>query len=324
MPGHRNIFMPTRDGVILLDKPAGMTSHDVVNYLRRKLDTRRIGHTGILDPNATGLLVMLVGRGTLLSSWLTGMSKRYVARFGFGIATDTYDADGQITTKAEPGEYSRERFDSLLNNYRGEIEQSIPPFSAAKRDGKTLHKLARKGKTFNPGIKVVDISRLNIIEYAWPEVALDVTCSSGTYIRSLAHQMGAVIGCGGYLMALRRLEVGPFRLSDASPLEEIMKSPLPEGYILPLRNALPDYPVLKIKEQYRGAVLGGRPLVKKYFAEEAYSGSGDELSLLLDQDDKVLALARLNMNWRSIDKLSPSQIMGTYVRVIDEGHLRAD
>jgi tRNA pseudouridine55 synthase len=318
------MFVESKDGIMLVDKPAGMTSHDVVNYIRRKLETRRVGHTGILDPNATGLLVMLLGRGTLLSSWLIGMSKRYVARFEFGIATDTYDADGQIIVTADPGNFTRSRFETLLNGYRGEIEQSIPPFSAAKRQGKTFHKLARKGKTFNPGIKVVEITKLEIMDYGWPEVALDITCSSGTYIRSLAHQIGAAIGCGGYLKTLRRLEVGPFRLSDAFSLEEIMKSSSPDENIKPLKEALPDCPVLKIREEYRGAVIGGRPLVKKYFVNDVYRGSGGELSLLLDEDEKVLALARLNMNWRSLEKIGPSQVMGTYVRVIDEGHPRTD
>jgi tRNA pseudouridine55 synthase len=316
--------MPINNGIMLVDKPAGMTSHDVVNYLRRKLNTRRIGHAGILDPNATGLLVMLLERGTLLSSLLIGMTKRYAARIEFGIATDTYDADGQIVTKSDPGNFDRNKFEALLDNYRGEIEQNIPPFSAVKREGKTFHKLARKGKSFNPGIKVVEITNLKLIEYVWPEVALDITCSSGTYIRSLAHQMGAVIGCGGYLKALRRLEVGPFRLSEAGTLEEIMRSSSPEQYIRPLREALPNCPVLRIKEQYLGAVIGGRPLVKKYFTEGDYRGSGGELSLLLDEDEKVLALAQLNMNWRSLDKLGPTQVMGTYVRVIDEGHLRTN
>jgi tRNA pseudouridine55 synthase len=316
--------MPDRNGIMLVDKPAGMTSHDVVNYLRRKLDTRRIGHTGILDPNATGLLVMLLGRGTLLSSLLIGMTKRYAARFEFGMATDTYDADGQVVTQSEPGDFVRDKFEGLLNDYRGEIEQNIPPFSAAKRNGKTFHKLARKGKSFNPGIKIVEVTGLTIIDYAWPEVALDISCSSGTYIRSLAHQMGAVIGCGGYLKALRRLEVGAFRLSEASTLEEIMKSSSTEQYIRPLKEALPNCPMLRIKEEYLGAVIGGKPLVKKYFTEGNYRGGGGELSLLLDEEENVLALAQLNMNWRSLEMLGPTQIMGTYVRVIDEGHLRTN
>ena len=136
----------SKNGIMLLDKPTGMTSHDVVNFMRRKLRTRRIGHCGILDPNATGLLVMLIERGTLFSSHLIGMSKRYVARFAFGATTDTYDAAGQVISAIDPGNLSQEDFEKLLLNYSGTIEQAIPPFSAAKRDGKTMHKLARKGK----------------------------------------------------------------------------------------------------------------------------------------------------------------------------------
>jgi tRNA pseudouridine55 synthase len=316
--------MSDRSGIMLVDKPVGMTSHDVVNYLRRKFDTWRIGHTGILDPNATGLLVMLLGRGTLLSSLLTGMTKRYVARFAFGATTDTYDADGQVIAEIDPGNFPREKFELLLENYKGEIEQNIPPYSATKRGGKTFHKLARTGKSFNPGIKVVEITSLELIDYSWPDAVMDIACSSGTYIRSLAHQMGIVIGCGGYLKALRRLEVGPFRLSEAATLEEVVKSPSPEIYIRPLKEALPNYPSLRIKEQYRGEVIGGRPLVKKYFIESDYRGGGGELSLLLDEDERVLALAQLNMNWRSLEKLGPTQVMGTYVRVIDEGYLRSN
>lgn len=314
--------MQLKNGIILLDKPVGLTSHDVVNHLRRKLMTRRIGHTGILDPNATGLLVMLIERGTLMSSWLVGMSKRYAARFEFGRTTDTYDADGEVTGQADPGQLAREDFERLIVRYSGVIEQKIPPYSAVKRQGKKFYKLARKGSEFNPGFKVVEVKSLNILDYDWPEVAMDIECSSGTYIRSLAFQMGEELGCGGYLKALRRTEVGPFRVSEAVALGDLMESDDPSGFIRPLKDALPSLPGVKIKDQYRGAILGGRPLVKKYFTADAYRGSGGELSMLLDQEEKVLALANLNMNWRAVERLGPTEIMGTYVRVIDEGHLR--
>jgi tRNA pseudouridine55 synthase len=314
--------MQPKNGIILVDKPAGMTSHDVVNYLRRKLKTRRIGHTGILDPNATGLLVMLIERGTLLSSWLVGMSKRYAARFEFGMTTDTYDADGVITGQADPGHVDRERFDELIPRYSGEIEQKIPPYSAVKRQGKKFYTMARKGSQFNPGVKVVEIKSLKIIEYAWPQVAFDVECSSGTYIRSLVFQMGEELGCGGYLKALRRIEVGPFHVSEAVTLADLIASDDPFGFVRPLKDALPMIPGVRIKDQYRDAILGGRPLVKQYFESDVYQGDGGELSLLLDQEEKILALANLNMNWRAADKLGPAEVMGTYVRVIDEGHIR--
>jgi tRNA pseudouridine55 synthase len=313
-----------KNGLILVDKPDGMTSHDVVNYIRRKLDTKRVGHTGTLDPLATGLLVMLLGRGTLLSSWLIGMNKRYAARFVFGATTDSYDIEGEIISRVEPGQLSIQDFEKVLAKYRGEIEQVIPPFSAVKRAGKTMHKLARNGKDFNPGLKAVEINRLDIIDYAWPEVVLDIGCSTGTYIRSLAHQMGQEIGCGGYLKALRRLEVGPFSVSEADTLEDICKSKDPESYIRPLKDAMPVFPALHIKHEYCDDVTGGRPLVKKFFQENEYRGDGEELSLLLDKDENVLALARLNMGWRALDDLGPAQVIGSYVRVIDEGHIRTD
>jgi len=318
----RNSLVEVKNGIMLIDKPPGMTSHDVVNAIRRKLHIRRVGHTGILDPAATGLMILLIDRGTLLSSWLTGLPKRYVARFAFGATMDTYDADGEELSRSDPGEVSEDNFARMLPDYSGEIEQIIPPYSAVKRQGKKFYKLARKGMEFSPGLKVVDIKNIELVEFRWPEVALDINCSLGTYVRSLAHQMGQRLGCGGYLKTLRRIEVGPFRLSEAHTLDDAMASDSPESFIKPLKQALPMIPGVAIKERYCGAVLGGRPLVKKYFMENAYTGHGGELSLLLDPEERVLALAKLNMNWGSAERLGPGEIMGSYVRVIDEGHIR--
>ena len=315
--------MAVRDGIMLIDKPAGMTSHDVVDFLRGQLKIRRVGHTGILDPNATGLMLMLIGKGTKFSSFLTYMPKRYVARFVFGAATDTFDTEGKIVSRAEPGDLKRADFERILQGFLGEIEQVVPPFSAAKRDGVPLYKLARKGKTITPRHKMVKIDNIEIVEFDWPEVALDISCSPGTYVRSMAHQMGEIAGCGAHLKNLRRLKVGHFHVSAALTPEEVSRTDDLSRIIRPLKDALPMNPAIHIKPQYYGAVLTGRPLVKKYIAESNYSGDGDILSMLLGPDDNVLALARLNMLWRAIDRLGPSEIMGTYVRVIDEGHLRA-
>lgn len=313
----------TTDGVILVDKPSGMTSHDVVNYIRKALKIRKVGHTGILDPNATGLMVMLLGKGTLLSSFLINMSKRYVSRLVFGQETDTFDAEGEVVASADPGKMTRERFQEILKNFVGEVEQIIPPYSAAKRKGVAMHKLARRGEKVNPGHKVVRIKHIGIIDFDWPEVSLDIRCQSGTYVRSIAHQIGRVIGCGGYLKSLRRLEVGPFQVSAAVTLDEISGSAEISRIIKPLKEALPLSPLIDIKPQYYGAVLNGRPLYKKYIDRSNYDGDGGVLSLLMGPQDKVLALANLNMHWRVMNKLGPSEIMGTYVRVIDEGRLRS-
>ncbi|MEE8417062.1 MAG: tRNA pseudouridine(55) synthase TruB [candidate division Zixibacteria bacterium] len=315
--------MAVRDGIMLIDKPTGMTSHDVVDFLRQQLKIRRVGHTGILDPNATGLMLMLIGKGTKFSSLLTKLPKQYVARLIFGATTDTYDAEGKILSRAEPGNLKKADFEKKLQDFMGEIEQIVPPFSAAKKNGVPLYKLARMGKTMTPRHKMVRIDNIEIVEFDWPEVTLDISCSSGTYVRSIAQQMGERLGCGGYLKNLRRLKVGQFHISAALTPEEVSGTDDLSGIIRPLKDALPTHPAIHIKPQYYGAVLSGRPLVKRYIAESNYSGDGDILSMLLGPDDKVLALAKLNMLWRAVDRLGPSEIMGTYVRVIDEGHLRA-
>ncbi len=316
--------MNATDGIILVDKPAGMTSHDVVDYIRRALKIKRVGHTGILDPNATGLMVMLVGKGTLLSSFLTGMSKRYVSRFVFGRETDTFDADGTVVASSDPGKVSSAEFEKLLDNFRGDVEQIVPPFSAAKRNGIASHRLARRGEIISPKHKVVRIEEIKIIDFDWPEVSLDIRCQSGTYVRSIAHQIGQTHGCGGYLKKLRRLEVGPFQVAAAATLEEISGSDNILNILKPLKNALPAAPVIDIKPQYYGAVLNGRPLCKKYISGSNYAGDGGVLSLLMGPEDKVLALANLNMHWRVMNKLGPSEVMGSYIRVIDEGRLRSE
>jgi tRNA pseudouridine55 synthase len=311
------------DGIMLIDKPAGMTSHDVVNYVRRALKIKRVGHSGILDPNATGLMVILVGKGTLFSGCLTDMPKRYVSRIAFGLETDSFDADGAVVSTADPGTMARSEFENLLPDFIGEIEQIIPAYSAAKRDGVASHRLARRGEKIKPRQKIVRIDELKMIDYDWPEVSLDIRCQSGTYVRSLAHQMGKAIGCGGYLKNLRRLEVGPFQVSAASTLAEITETGYISKIIKPLKDALPSSPVIDIKPQYYEAVLNGRPLYKKYIGGSNYGGEGGVLSMLMGPEDKVLALAELNMHWRIVNKLGPSEIMGTYVRVIDEGRLRS-
>lgn len=315
--------MRSTDGIMLVDKPAGMTSHDVVNFMRKALKIRKVGHTGILDPGATGLLVMLLGRGTLFSAHLTKMPKRYVSRIVFGQETDTYDSDGKIVASVDPGKISKTEFKIFLAKFVGEFEQMIPPYSAAKRNGVALHKLARKGEKVTPGHKIVQVDEINIIDFDWPEVSIDIRCQSGTYVRSIAHELGLKIGCGGHLKSLRRLEVGPFQVSAAVTLDEITKMKLISEAIRPLKNALPSSPAIEIKPQYYGAVLNGRPFCKKYINDSDYRGEGGVLSLLMGPEDKVLALARLNLHWKAINKLAPSEIMGTYIRVIDEGRLRA-
>lgn len=315
--------MIVRDGLMLVDKPAGITSHDVVDFIRAQIKSRRVGHAGILDPAATGLMLMLLGKGTKFSSLLVNMSKRYVARFLFGVQTDTFDSEGSVVSQADPGETEKDDFIAVLRDFTGEVEQIIPPFSAAKRGGVPSYKLARKGERFTPGHKVVRIDSVKIIDFQWPEVALDISCSAGTYVRSMAHQIGKSLGCGGHLKTLRRMNIGHFSVSAASTVDEIRRAEDISGLIRPLREALPTSPSIYIKPQYYGAILNGRPFMKKYIAGDNNSGDGGDISMLMGPDEKILALARLNNLWDAKDRLGPSEILGTYVRIIDEGCIRA-
>ncbi len=313
----------SKDGIMLVDKPVGITSHDVVDFIREQLKMRTVGHAGILDPAATGLLIMLIGKGTKFSSFMVDMPKRYVGRFVFGAATDTYDIEGKVTFQSDPGSMDKDGFVRSLDDYVGDIEQIVPPYSAAKRGGVPSYKLARKGEEFTPARKVVRVESIDIVEFDWPEVALDISCSVGTYVRSIAHQLGETLGCGGHLKSLRRMNIGQFSVSAASTIDEIRECRDIEKLIKPLRHALPSSPVIHIKPQYYGAVLNGRPFMKKYVAADNKRGGIEGISMLMGPDEKVLALARLNMLWRAMDKLGPSEIIGNYVRVIDEGCLRS-
>lgn len=238
-------------GLLLVDKPEGLTSHDVVDAVRRLLSTRRVGHTGTLDPAATGLLVLCVGRAGRLQSFLTGLPKSYTGALKFGIATDTYDREGQPIGEAHPGASpSREAVEAALVNYVGALTQSPPPFSAKKFGGKKFYELARKGEAVPDLPKAVTVRRFEITALEGDTAEFTVECSSGTYIRSLVHDLGRDLGVGAHLTALRRTSVGVFRLEDASTLPELDARTLPErlakpGWI-PLRDVPLPYPAITL------------------------------------------------------------------------------
>lgn len=198
-----------------------MTSHDVVARLRKVLGLRRIGHAGTLDPLATGVLVVCVGRATRLSGYLTGQSKRYRARVTLGVDTDTLDADGKVVSTSEEVPASAGEIEAVLDGFRGRIRQTPPMFSARKVGGRRLHAMARQGEVVDREAREVDVHRLEMIAYAPPDLDLDVTCSKGTYVRVLAADIGSRLGCGGSIAALRRTESGRLTESDCAPLDAI-------------------------------------------------------------------------------------------------------
>ncbi|MEO8586950.1 MAG: tRNA pseudouridine(55) synthase TruB [Acidobacteriota bacterium] len=209
-------------GILLVDKPPKITSHDVVDVARRLLGIRRIGHTGTLDPVATGLLVLCVGRAGRLQSFLTGFEKTYEGTMRFGIVTDTYDTEGTPAGEPHPDPRpDRALLEKACRAFTGELQQSPPPFSAKKINGKKFYELARKGELVPDLPKAVTVKEFTILSLESDVASFRVSCTSGTYIRSLAHDVGKALGFGAHLASLRRTSIGPFRLEDAKTLPEL-------------------------------------------------------------------------------------------------------
>ena len=236
-------------GVLVIDKPVGMTSHDVVQIVRRGTGIRRAGHTGTLDPRASGVLVVLIGPAVRLSEYVSASDKRYQATLRLGSSTDTYDAEGRITHNQNIGNISEEQFEALLENYTGEIMQTPPPYSAVKVKGRPAYDRSRKGEQVNLEPRKINVYSLETLEWAPPEAVLDIYCSSGTYVRSLAHDLGNDLGTGAYLIGLRRTKSGRFTLRDAVPLRQIQDSFLTgewSRYLIPAAEALGDWPYITL------------------------------------------------------------------------------
>ena len=208
-------------GILLIDKSHGITSHDVVDKLRRILKIKKIGHTGTLDPMATGLLVMLVGEYTKRANEFIALDKEYFADITFGKTTETFDAEGIITDVSDTDSLSLEMIKDALSQFMGEFLQEPPMYSAVKVGGEKLYKLARQGKNIFRAPRPVHVYSFKIIEWKNPLLRLIIRCSKGTYIRSIAHNLGQSVGTGAYLSGLRRTLVGNYTIDDAHTLEEI-------------------------------------------------------------------------------------------------------
>ena len=206
-------------GVLVIDKPGGMTSHDVVMRVRRILGVKKVGHTGTLDPMATGLLPLCIGGATKIARFLEGGEKEYRATIKFGIETDTYDAEGKVVAESDTSGVSEEMVLEALTQFKGKIQQIPPMYSAVKIGGTPLYKLARKGITVEREPKEVEISAIDVEEFTMPLLTMRITCSKGTYIRTLCHDLGSVVGCGAHLVALRRTRSGYFSIQDAITLD---------------------------------------------------------------------------------------------------------
>lgn len=247
-------------GVLVVDKPVGLTSHDVVQVIRKGTNIRRAGHTGTLDPRASGVLVVLVGPAVRLSEYVSASDKRYQATVRLGTSTDTYDADGRIISTSPVDKITEAQFEDALKNFVGEIEQVPPPYSAIKIKGRKAYEMAREGEEIELEPRRIKVYSLELLEWAPPEAVIDVYCSSGTYVRSLAHDVGEKLGCGAHLVGLRRTKSGRFTLRDAVPLRKL-RDAFEDGSwyqnLIPAAEALSDWPSIELDQDQVVAIRHG-------------------------------------------------------------------
>ena len=239
----------------LVAKPAGPTSHDVVDIVRRALGTRRVGHLGTLDPFAEGLLVVVVGRATRLATFASGWTKTYEGVIRLGVTTDTDDATGAVTGSAPAAGVTAAQVAAAVRTFRGEQLQRPPAYSAVKIAGERAYRRARRGEVVEPAARTVDIRELEVTDFTAPAVRFRATVSGGTYLRSLARDIGAALGCGGHLERLRRTAVGPFGIADAVAPDAVTAAQLRDSAVL-----VADLPRRELTAEERDAVVHGRPL----------------------------------------------------------------
>lgn len=236
--------LPGLEGILLIDKPVGITSHDVVDRVRRKLRMKRIGHAGTLDPLATGLLIILVGKATKVSQFLMGLDKAYEGRGRLGEITDSHDSDGDVMESREvPDDLDEAALRQAMKGFEGDQYQMPPMFSAKKVKGVPLYKLARKGKTVEREPRFVRIKQFSLLELEKPEFTFRLECSKGTYARTLVHDLGEKLGPGAHMTALRRTAIERFSLAQATPLEEMEAMGMQglQRRLMPVYQAVPSH-----------------------------------------------------------------------------------
>lgn len=292
----------TVDGFLVMAKPPGATSMDVVRTVKRLTREKKVGHGGTLDPIAEGVLPICLGQATRLMEPLVDGTKRYTARVRLGVATDTYDSTGSAVFTADPSGVTREAVEAALERFRGVIAQVPPRFSALKQGGERLYDLARAGIAVEPEARTVTVFSLELREWSPPELELDTECGRGFYVRSLAHDLGEALGCGGHLVQLTRQRTGPFNLDDALTLEQLATATEAGTWrdlLHPMDSVVSGLRAAVIDRLSEGQVLQGRSLILGHRADPPPAHG--ERCRLYSADGRFLALARFDRplgQWR--------------------------
>ncbi len=277
------------DGVIIIDKPSGWTSHDVVAKIRNLTKIKKVGHAGTLDPFATGVLPLTLGKATRLTDYFLSSDKIYRGIMRFGFATDTYDVDGAPLGEDQHPKLDAAQLQGIFGKYRGTMEQTLPPYSAKKVQGRPLYSYARQGIEVAPCTKTVDIKSLVLLDVKDSEAEFELSCSAGTYARSLAHDIGRDYGCGAHLIRLRRTRSGEFPIELAVPLsegEQFFPRDFYISRIIPLKSLLREMPAIVITESDKKKLINGMDL--NLLSADWESGE----YRLVDESGELVAIAR--------------------------------
>lgn len=286
-------------GFLVVDKPGGMTSNQVVGVVKRATGTKKVGHAGTLDPMATGAMVLAVGNVTRLIKYIQDQPKEYLATALFGVATDTLDADGAVLTR-EPMNIASEDVEALVPRFTGTISQIPPMVSALKKDGRRLYELAREGELVERDARAVEIHELEIMSVGappYPEVEFRVVCGKGTYVRSLADDMASVLGGSAHLTALRRTRIGSHRASNGVTIEDMQNW---EDYFLTPAQGVADLPAVHVDRETAEGVRNG----VRFVAGPIVSGPQDEPYRVLDPEGELIAVYR-----RTGDRAEPDVVL---------------
>jgi tRNA pseudouridine55 synthase len=313
--------MISYDGILLCDKPYGLTSHKVIEKLRQALDQKKIGHTGTLDPRATGLLIVCLGRATKIAQFLSVTDKTYEAEIKLGLRSTTFDSEG-ISDDDKPEsipDLSVQEIESILKEFTGKIIQKVPLFSAVKINGRRLHQLARQGKKIDPPEREIEIHEIKLLEMNVPYLRITVSCSKGTYIRSLANDIGERIGCGAYLSGLRRTSVGEYSIADAYTLNEIKyyrQAGILKKYIIPIEKVLP-FPFIEVDENFGPNIINGRSPQLKDIVNISSTFDVNDFIALRDHTGVIRAIGTAEMGSSDLNETNDKHEFFKYVRVLN-------
>jgi tRNA pseudouridine55 synthase len=295
------------DGILNITKATGMTSHDVVAKVRKLLKQKRVGHAGTLDPAASGVLPICIGQGTRVAEYLSESGKAYRAAIHFGVVTDTYDAEGEILRSTDASELTLARIEEALPSFLGPQMQLPPLYSAIKIQGQPAYKRIRAGEEITLEARPIEMYQLQIVTWQSPVLTLDIECSKGTYIRSLAYDLGERVGYGAHLTALVRTRSGPFTLAESTPLEQLAEA-VEQGtlatYIFPADYALQQYPALLLDESTVERVLHGNA----FHYDQPSPQPDAQLARIYDSNNHFLAIAV----WDATQQLwQPKKVLAT-------------